>query len=101
MPWVSEFGYALHMAETGKRIMVGDGTVRRYVDSAHSGGLSLDDLTDNLVLEDPRAERIEGRRELESFMEASSAGSRNEMRVSSGLPQRWSREEPLGNLSST
>ena len=72
MPWVSEFGYALHMAETGKRIMVGDGTVRRYVDSVHSGVLSLDDLPDNLVLEDPRAGRIEGRRELESFMEASS-----------------------------
>lgn len=63
MPWVSEFGYALHMAETGKRIMVGDGTVRRYVDFVDSG-VSLDDLPDNLVLEDPRAGRIEGRREL-------------------------------------
>ncbi|HEU4527988.1 MAG TPA: hypothetical protein VFT80_08675 [Actinomycetota bacterium] len=59
------------MAETGKRIMVGDGTVRRYVDFVDSG-VSLDDLPDNLVLEDPRAGRIEGRRELSRSWRVSS-----------------------------
>lgn len=51
--------------------MVGDGTVRRYVDFVDSG-VSLDDLPDNLVLEDPRAGRIEGRRELSRSWRVSS-----------------------------
>ena len=72
MPWISEFGYAMKMAEMGKEMPIDAGTLHSYVDSVHSGVPSLDDLPDDVVLPDPRAGRLEGRNALDDFVAGSS-----------------------------
>jgi hypothetical protein len=91
MPWFPEFGIAQQMAAEGRVIKVTADVMRSYVDSVHSGMPAF--ATEGIVVQDPRAGRVEGKEAFKDFVESSArwledSKARTEWIASTAVPGR-------------